>query len=90
MSIIHVTGKRWFSRTYGNTYNSATIYIDGRQVAYLDMKYGYGEYYLQRAQAWLVENGYLPSDTGHLRINCENNGHKFTYECVDVARQKDL
>lgn len=90
MAIIHVTGKRWFSRTYGNTYNTVYIWIDGERVASLPSEYGYGEYYLQRAQTWLVSNGYLPSDSGHLRINCEEQGHKFTYDCIDVSRQKDL
>lgn len=90
MAIIHVTGKRWFNNRYGNTYNSATIYIDGKHVAYLDMDYGYGDYYLQRADKWLVENGYLEDSSSHLRIMCENQGHTLVYECVDVARQKDL
>lgn len=89
MATIHVTGRRWFSKHYGNTYNTVYIYVDG-VLTVLPMEYGYGEYYLQRAEKWLVDNGVIKPDTSHLRIMCANQGHTFSYDCVDVARQKDL
>lgn len=47
---IHIEGRRWFQKTYGQTYNTVRIFKDGKQVAYLPIEYGYGEFYLQRAR----------------------------------------
>ena len=41
---IHIEGRRWFQRTYGNTYNTVRIFKDG-------------EYFLQRAFDWLGHYG---------------------------------
>lgn len=93
----HIEGRRWFQRTYGNTYNSVTIYKDGVEVAYLPMEYGYGDYYLQRACEWLMENGhpemkekhsngvYAKHNTVYLR---ETLGA--SWSVCDVQRKKDL
>jgi len=56
---ITVIGKRWFQRTYGNTYNSAQIMVNGRTVANLPEDYGYGSMYMQRATKWLDAHGYV-------------------------------
>jgi len=90
---IHVSGRRWFQRSYGNTYHSVTIYVDGDEVAYVPMTYGYDQHYLQTATEWLLDNGYLPGFDERrdiLRLYCERKGIKFTYDVADVARERDL
>ena len=91
MHTLHVSGRRWFQRTHGNTYNTVAIYIDGEHAVKLGESYGYGDHYLQRAVEWLKDNGKLPGfDREHLRMYCERTGVKYTYECADVARERDL
>ena len=79
---VHISGKRWFQRTYGNTYHSVTIYYDDGSSEYLPREYGYGDYYLQRAFEHLgFENQPMYSERLELGI---------TVDAVDVARQRDL
>ena len=42
----HIEGRRWFQKTYGNTYHSVRIFKDDKQVAYIPFIYGYGEQFL--------------------------------------------
>lgn len=97
MATITVIGKRWFQRTYGNTYNSARILVDGVQVAYLPESYGYGDFYMQRAADWLEENGYMPERENYsfggaeqLWTYCNRKGLKCEYWAEDVSRKRDL
>jgi hypothetical protein len=39
---MHIEGRRWFQKTWGNTYNTVRIFKDGELIADLPMKYGYG------------------------------------------------
>lgn len=87
---IQVIGRRWFQRTYGNTYNTVEIKVDGNQVAYLPFEYGYGEYYMQRAEEWLIKNGYVEDGTNHLRYRLEDLGVNLDYFSIDVDRKRDL
>lgn len=96
MDTIHISGRRWFRKSAGNTYNSVRIYINGKQAAYLPCAYGYGDFYLQRAHEWLGANVYPELAKRHENgspMHCttiwlrENGG---TYECVDVPRKADL
>ena len=91
MTIISIEGRRWFQSSYGNTYHSVEIYVDGDLVHTIPRSYGYGEMYLQNAQEWLIENGYVKGrDTTHLRLACEDQGIKLRYHVQDVPRRKDL
>lgn len=80
--VTHITGRRWFGHTYGNTYHTTTLFhADGttRKSAHT---YGYGDHYLQTA----FEMMDLPyGGTVELR---EKLG--ITWDVVDVARRKDL
>lgn len=93
---IHIEGRRWFQKTYGNTYNTVRIFKDGELVANLGQEYGYGDFYLQRAHEWLGRNGFPElaerHDNGCAKVNTtiwlrERGG---TYSCADVASQRDL
>ena len=54
---VTIIGRRWFQRTYGNTYNTACIIADGFAFD-LPKEYGYGDYWAQRCREWLREVGY--------------------------------
>lgn len=102
ITAIHITGRRWFQRTYGNTYNSATItvYRDGEEpmTVYLSKAYGYGDYYLQRAADELERIGLMPGREHYPHGGAEPGWQYFRerrnipwkYEVIDVSRQKDL
>lgn len=64
---LFIEGREWFDKTYGNSYFSARIWVDGAQVAILTFQYGYGDQYLYEAQKKLLELGYLPQEN-------KNNG----------------
>jgi hypothetical protein len=94
---IHIEGRRWFQKTYGNTYHSVRIFEDGEKIAYIPFEYGYGDSFLQTALTWLGQNGrpellerscngsYVKQNTIYLR---EVMGG--SYSVIDVERKKDL
>lgn len=85
----HIEGRRWFQKTYGNTYHSVRIWQDGRLLVTRPYQYGYGDGYLQTALDWLKEQGLVPKDaeygTYYLRETL-----KSTYSVIDVGRKSDL
>ena len=54
---VTISGRRWFQRTYGNTYNTARIRCDGFAIQ-LPKGYGYGDYWSQRCREFLQGVGY--------------------------------
>lgn len=93
---VGIIGKRWFDRVNGNTYNSVRIFINGAPVKTLGRAYGYGDYYKQRAEEWLIKNGYLKAEkcaTGgypSLHTIARDMGFKYDSQAIDVPRKKDL
>lgn len=55
--ILEINAKEWFDRTNGNSYFSARITLDDRQIAILPFQYGYGSHYLDMALQELVKIG---------------------------------
>lgn len=83
---LEIFGKRWFQKSYGNTYHTITVIVNGEELK-SGIKYGYENAYLQTAADLLRVNGYeLP----------ENNLEAFHMMCgyshsvKDVKRKKDL
>ena len=98
MSVVTLIGRRWFQRTYGNTYHSVAIYVDGKCVNTIPFAYGYGDQYEWNAWEWLEANGYAPGRE-HSKTSgwieppwcyCERMGIMYTRTVSDVARRKDL
>lgn len=92
---ITVVGRRWFDRTYGNTYHTASIYVNGKLVHTTPMHYGYGNQYLWTAFGWLEEEGYLALERyTHSRESpwdaAERLGFELEYYANDVKRKRDL
>lgn len=97
MKILHITGRRWFEGTNGNTYHTVSVYVDGEQVYKSPLNYGYDRQYEQTAQDWLSENDYLKGIRQYpngsidpLWHYCRELNIKFVSEVVDVPRKKDL
>lgn len=98
MKTLTILGRRWFQKTYGNTYHTADIFVNGKLIHTLPVAYGYGEMYLQRAAEWLRQTGYLypqhaetdPTGPIHLTSWAKNNGVTLAYSAADVARRRDL
>jgi len=80
--VTHISGRRWFQRSYGNTYHTTTLfYADGTSET-SPRHYGYGDQYLQTAFDMMQ----LPY--GGTRVLREELG--ITYDVADVERQRDL
>ena len=94
---IHIEGRRWFQRTYGNTYHSVRIFEGNKEIAYLPYQYGYGEGFLQTAWEWLGKNGRPELLERHDNGSYKNYGTQYlrevlggTYSVIDVDRKRDL
>lgn len=92
---ITVIGRRWFQRTYGNTYHTSEIIVDGKTVHKTPREYGYGDQYAYTAWDWLIANGFVPEPedkgrTTHWQQMRDELGIAYTYRALDVERQRDL
>jgi hypothetical protein len=93
---IEIHGKRWFQKTYGNTYFTAKIFVNDELVYEMPMQYGYGDHYIDMATQWLSDNGYIERDDGEHGFHqpiwriAQRDGFVYKYYVQDVARQKDL
>lgn len=88
---LHIEARRWFQKSYGNTYHSVVVYVNDERIL-SQFNYGYGDHFLQTAQSLLENAGYDLSlnpgeslTTYHLREVLHG-----TYEVSDVKRKKDL
>ena len=98
MKSITVIGRRWFRKSAGNTYSSATVLIDGSVAFLVPKQSGYGDYYLQAAFEELDRQGILnPPREQYANGNSESPwawaeraGVALHYSATDVARERDL
>lgn len=92
MKQLTIIGRRWFQKSCGNTYHSAEIFVDGKQIEGISCKYGYGSSYLQSALAKLQAQGYLKDmdSSKSLWRYCEENVIIFVDSVTNVQRKKDL
>ena len=94
---IGLIGKKWFQRSFGNTYHTTQIVLNGELIHYTDKTYGYGDQWEQTGKDWLYENKFLPDletykwgGSEHLRMYCERKGISYFRSVSDVQREKDL
>ena len=45
---LKIYGRRWFQKSYGNTYHTTTVIVNGEEMK-SGITYGYGNHYLQTA-----------------------------------------
>ncbi len=85
INTLEVIGKRWFQKSYGNTYHTAIVIVNGEELK-SGIKYGYENAYLQTAADLLRANGYeVPDNNEAFRMVCE-----YPHDVEDVKRKKDL
>ena len=98
-----ITGRRWFQRSYGNTYHTATMEVRDEQgnTVYTyksGERYGYGDSFIQTAMEYFIAAGYLDGLKQHSNGNteplyryCERMSYpKPIINTIDVQREKDL
>lgn len=97
-SSITIIGKRWFQKSFGNTYHSAVVINDdtGEQIR-APFEYGYGDQWEETAARLIESAGWLPererySYGGRMSLHrwCQENGVTLHRNLDDVKRQKDL
>ena len=84
VNTLQIIGKRWFQKSYGNTYHAVKIYVND-EILVKDFCYGYGSQYLQTAIELLQKAGYNINTFSDLR-----SIKGFTENVTDVTRKKDL
>ncbi len=84
-----VEGRRWFDKTYGNTYHTVTITsaINNTLIYESPITYGYDDQYRQTAIDLLAEKKLFRESDRH---NHELIRKQFYFNVTDVARKKDL
>ena len=82
---IEVLARRWFQRSFGNTYHSVQVFVNG-EVLENRFAYGYGSHYKQTAHELLVANDYDVPESYLDFLYLEN----LTFDVSDVDRKKDL
>lgn len=86
---INVDGRRWFQKSYGNTYHTVAVYINDELMFVSDQQYGYGDQYLQTALEYLKQFDWCPKDMTATTLDFrEKLGAE--YQVGDVERQKQL
>lgn len=99
----HITiyARRWFQKTYGNTYHSVVVYVNGDEVGRAAFEYGYGEQYLQTAHRLLQKAEFYPQtgetlpsganrDYNDFLTDTREHRDAFSIQVTDVDRKKDL
>ena len=89
---VEIYGKRWFQKSYGNTYHVTKVYVNGVDIGESDQQYGYDEQYLQTG-AKILWNKYNPPYKWNMNNPLwmlRNYGIDIYYSATDVEREKDL
>ncbi|SOD41336.1 hypothetical protein SAMN06298226_1631 [Nitrosovibrio sp. Nv4] len=93
----HIECRRWFQKTYGNTYHSVRVHKDGAQILTVPFSYGYGDQCLETALSAMADAGLIPPRTRHGNGGYLESGTRWVredlgalYTVVDVDRKKDL
>ena len=92
---IIIIAREWHDKINGNSYFSATVYVDDYLYARLPFQYGYGDCYIDVARDTMVQRGRLPKvpvyryGMQQLWQYCQDNDIALHSEKVRVARQRD-
>jgi len=87
---IVIMGRRWFQKSYGNTYHTVSVVVNGEPVFDSGECYGYGDHYVQTAGEWLERNGIIGENHRPLSLYCRERGIDYVCNVSDVARERDL
>jgi len=93
---ILIIGRRWFQKSFGNTYHTVDVYVDGEKRFMSPVSYGYDEQYIQTAYDALINAGVVtPERYGNgcmepLRTLCQRLGITLQKQVSDVTSKRDL
>lgn len=79
---VQIYGKRWFQKSYGNTYHSVTVVVNNEETFYQGFTYGYGNHFISTACDLLNANGYSIDYYDLIKVA--------DIRSKDVPRKKDL
>ena len=87
-----ITTKKWFQKTYGNTYHSCRVEkcdcighdFKCEEIGYIPFRYGYGDHYLNTAAE------ILGITEAELRQDMRDSQDKYCVFANDVNRKRDL
>lgn len=83
---LEISAKRWLQKSYGNTYHTTTVVVNGEELK-SNITYGYGNHYLTTAAELLRENGFdVPAGNDEAYHYMQS----FAHFATDVKRKKDL
>jgi hypothetical protein len=93
--------KRWFQKSYGNTYHSVRIFKGNELIAENLFEYGYGDHYRQTTLKLLQDKNLFQKTGKRLSsgVNkdfydfiqyCKENPDFIVYHVTDVNCKKDL
>ena len=85
---IFADARLWHDKTYGNTYFSVKVFVDGDHLFTLPMDYGYGSQWKHVTLLELQERGIIPVDVnGGLERACrESDITLYTSESYGLKR----
>lgn len=87
INTLEISAKRWFQKSYGNTYHVVKAVVNEEEVVISDICYGYDNHFLTTAANLLCNKGYeVPEDNGKAYAMMA----KFPCTVEDVKRKKDL
>lgn len=95
---VHISARRWFQQSYGNTYFSLSVDVEicGKlvEVVNVPFQYGYGDHFdtvaLEEFSKVINLEGKEFSRGAYLSRFCRDNGITVYSHASDVRRKKDL
>lgn len=79
--MLHIVAKRWFQKSYGNTYHSVTVYQDNEEIARVPFAYGYDDQWIETAGKAAGRNFLTRRDLREAGV---------TFQVEDVKRRGEL
>ena len=85
-----IVAKRWFQKSFGNTYHSCEVFHNSKSIGQVPYTYGYGEQYRQTAHQIMVDAGHYDGDLSSFLVEEIRDYDKYLWLVSDVSRKKDL
>jgi hypothetical protein len=89
---VEIRGARWFDKTYGNTYHAVKVYVNDELIGTSPISYGYGDSYVQTAEAILNKAGYFKRKDPRESLSRYTRDRKINYlsYAKDLKLKRDL
>lgn len=82
--------RKWHDTTYGNTYYSARMFVDGQHLYTTGPTYGYDYQYEYDISTELVARGYLPAGMAGRGIRWARDAGLHVYTSESQTKRRDL